>query len=71
MPRRSPISSPLTISSTRLSGSSSSWRRVAFTSWALASQGSLVRSLSRLFLFEKANHDRGCGHAAAHSIGAA
>jgi hypothetical protein len=45
--------------------------RVAFTSWALTSQGSLVRSLSRLLLFEKPTHDRGCDHAAAHSIGAA
>ena len=27
--------------------------RVAFTSWAVTSQGSLVRSLSRLLLFEK------------------
>jgi hypothetical protein len=45
--------------------------RVAFTSWALTSQGSLVRSLSRLLLFEKPTPDRGCDHAAAHSIGAA
>jgi hypothetical protein len=38
---------------------------------ALTSQGSLVRSLSRLLLFEKPTPDRGCDHAAAHSIGAA
>ena len=49
------------------------WRciPVAFTSWALTSQKSLVRSLSRLLLFEKSTHDRGCDHAAMHSIGAA
>ena len=29
------------------------------------------RSLSRLLLFEKPTHDRGCDQAVAHSIGAA
>jgi len=28
----------------------------------LTSQGSLVRSLARLFLFEKPTHDRGCDY---------